>query len=302
MIKSSVPESLPPHIALLVVQLTFGTLPVVGKIVLKTIPSFALVGFRIGITALALYLVQRYRGNLRLADKKDYLKFAILSLFGVTLNQIFFITGLSLTKASNASLLAVTIPIFALSFGAVSGIEKISKIKTAGIVIAALGVVLLIDPRKASFSSDTTLGDILIIINSISYGIYVSISKDIITRNGAIKSIVWVFIFSSIVCVPLGLNSLASIDLSAVSLSTWLLILYVAVVATLIPYLFNAWALARVNPSTVAVYVYLQPLFGFLAAIVFLGEKVDSKVLAAALLIFAGLFLVTKKFESGLKQ
>ncbi|MCU1290861.1 MAG: Permease of the drug/metabolite transporter superfamily [Acidobacteria bacterium] len=302
MSKSSVPESLPPHIALLVVQLTFGTLPVVGKIVLKTIPSFALVGFRIGITALALYLVQRYRGNLRLADKKDYLKFAILSLFGVTLNQIFFITGLSLTKASNASLLAVTIPIFALSFGAVSGIEKISKIKTAGIVIAALGVVLLIDPRKASFSSDTTLGDILIIINSISYGIYVSISKDIITRNGAIKSIVWVFIFSSIVCVPLGLNSLASIDLSAVSLSTWLLILYVAVVATLIPYLFNAWALARVNPSTVAVYVYLQPLFGFLAAIVFLGEKVDSKVLAAALLIFAGLFLVTKKFESGLKQ
>jgi drug/metabolite transporter (DMT)-like permease len=302
MIKSSVPESLPPHIALLVVQLTFGTLPVVGKIVLKTIPSFALVGFRIGITALALYLVQRYRGNLRLADKKDYLKFAILSLFGVTLNQIFFITGLSLTKASNASLLAVTIPIFALSFGAVSGIEKISKIKTAGIVIAALGVVLLIDPRKASFSSDTTLGDILIIINSISYGIYVSISKDIITRNGAIKSIVWVFIFSSIVCVPLGLNSLASIDLSAVSLSTWLLVLYVAVVATLVPYLFNAWALARVNPSTVAVYVYLQPLFGFLAAIVFLGEKVDSKVLAAALLIFAGLFLVTKKFESGLKQ
>jgi drug/metabolite transporter (DMT)-like permease len=302
MSKSSVPESLPPHIALLVVQLTFGTLPVVGKIVLKTIPSFALVGFRIGITALALYLVQRYRGNLRLADKKDYLKFAILSLFGVTLNQIFFITGLSLTKASNASLLAVTIPIFALSFGAVSGIEKISKIKTAGIVIAALGVVLLIDPRKASFSSDTTLGDILIIINSISYGIYVSISKDIITRNGAIKSIVWVFIFSSIVCVPLGLNSLASIDLSAVSLSTWLLVLYVAVVATLVPYLFNAWALARVNPSTVAVYVYLQPLFGFLAAIVFLGEKVDSKVLAAALLIFAGLFLVTKKFESGLKQ
>jgi drug/metabolite transporter (DMT)-like permease len=69
----------------------------------------------------------------------------------------------------------------------------------------------LIDPRNASFSSATTLGDVLIVINSFSYGIYVSISKDIITRNGAIKSIAWVFIFSSVVCVPLGFYSLSDV-------------------------------------------------------------------------------------------
>ncbi len=285
-----------PYLALLAVQLTFGALPVIGKIVLKTIPSLAVVGFRVGITALALYMVQRYRGNMRLEDKKDYLRFAILSFFGVTLNQIFFVTGLSLTKASNTSLLAVTIPIFALSFSAFLGIERLGKIKIAGIVLAAIGVILLIDPRNASFSSETTLGDILIIINSLSYGIYVSISKDIITRNGAIKSIAWVFIFSSVICVPLGLYSLSGVDVAAVSPTIWLLILHIAVVSTLVPYLLNAWALARVNPSTVAVFVYLQPLIGFFLAIVFLGEKLDMKVIIAAGLIFAGVFLVTKKF------
>ncbi len=285
-----------PYLALLAVQLTFGALPVIGKIVLKTIPSLAVVGFRVGITALALYMVQRYRGNMRLEDKKDYLRFAILSFFGVTLNQIFFVTGLSLTKASNTSLLAVTIPIFALSFSAFLGIERLGKIKIAGIVLAAIGVILLIDPRNASFSSETTLGDILIIINSLSYGIYVSISKDIITRNGAIKSIAWVFIFSSVICVPLGLYSLSGVDVAAVSPTIWLLILHIAVVSTLVPYLLNAWALARVNPSTVAVFVYLQPLIGFFLAIVFLGEKLDFKVVVAAVLIFAGVFLVTKKF------
>jgi len=285
-----------PYLALIAVQLTFGSLPVIGKVVLKTIPSFALVGFRVGITALLLYFAQRYRGNLRLQDKKDYGRFAILSFFGVTLNQILFITGLSLTKASNTSLLAVTIPIFALSFSAFLGIERLGKIKVAGIVTAAIGVILLIDPRSASFSSETTIGDILIIINSFSYGIYVSISKDIITRNGAIKSIAWVFIFASVICVPLGLYSFSGVAVESITPVIWLLILHIAIVATLTPYLLNAWALARVNPSTVAVFIYLQPLIGFFTAIVFLDEKLDFKAIAAALLIFAGLFLVTKKF------
>jgi drug/metabolite transporter (DMT)-like permease len=287
-----------PHLALLAVQLTFGSLPVIGKIVLKVIPSLAVVGFRVGITALALYLVQRYRGNLRLEDKKDYGRFAVLSFFGVTLNQILFVTGLSLTKASNTSLLAVTIPIFALLFGAILGVERLRKMKIVGVVLAAAGVIFLIDPRSASFSSETTLGDVLIVVNSLSYGIYVSISKDIVTRNGAIKSIAWVFIFSSVVCVPLGAYSLSGVEIAAVDPVIWLLVLYVAIISTLTPYLLNAWALARVNPSTVAVYIYLQPLIGFFAAIVFLDEKLDFKVLIAAALIFAGVFLVTKRREA----
>jgi drug/metabolite transporter (DMT)-like permease len=287
-----------PHLALLAVQLTFGSLPVIGKIVLKVIPSLAVVGFRVGITALALYLVQRYRGNLRLEDKKDYGRFAVLSFFGVTLNQILFVTGLSLTKASNTSLLAVTIPIFALLFGAILGVERLRKMKIVGVVLAAAGVIFLIDPRSASFSSETTLGDVLIVVNSLSYGIYVSISKDIVTRNGAIKSIAWVFIFSSVVCVPLGAYSLSGVEIAVVDPVIWLLVLYVAIISTLTPYLLNAWALARVNPSTVAVYIYLQPLIGFFAAIVFLDEKLDFKVLIAAALIFAGVFLVTKRREA----
>jgi drug/metabolite transporter (DMT)-like permease len=286
-----------PHLALIAVQIFFGSLPVVGKVVLKTIPAFSLVGFRVGITALALFVFQKYRGNLRLADKKDYWRFFVLSLFGVTFNQILFITGLSMTKASNTSLLAVTIPIFTLSIGAISGVEKLRKIKVFGIVLAAIGVILLIDPRNASFSSETTLGDILIVVNSLSYGIYVAVSKDIVTRNGAIKSITWIFVFASLICVPLGAYSLVSIDITSVSMQIWLLVLYTAVVATLLPYLFNAWALARVNPSVVAVYIYLQPLIGFSLAVLFLGEPIDFHVIIAGILIFAGVFLVTKKFR-----
>jgi len=283
-----------PHLALLAVQIFFGSLPVIGKVVLAVIPSVALVGFRVGITAFVLFIFQRSRGNLRLEKRGDYRRLAVLSIFGVTINQLLFVGGLSLTKASNTSLLAVTIPIFALTIGAVVGVEKLSALKIFGIAMAAVGVILLIDPSNASFSSATTLGDLMIVINSLSYGIYVATSKDVLTRNGAVKSMAWLFIFASVVCVPIGFYSMSGVQIGSIQTTIWLLILYIAIVATALPYLFNAWALARLNPSTVAVYIYLQPVIGFLLATALLRETVGLNFLAAALLIFAGVYLVTK--------
>lgn len=284
-----------PFAALLAVQAFFGSLPVIGKVVLGVVPAISLVGLRIGITALILFLFQWYRGRLWLQNRSDYLRLAVLSVFGVILNQMLFIGGLSLTKASNTSLLAVTIPIFTLAAGAVYGIEKLTLIKTAGIILAAVGVIFLIDPRNASFSEKTTIGDLMIIANSLSYGIYVATSKDVVTRNGAFRSIMWLFIFASVICVPLGLYSFFEVSVSDITFNIWMLILYIAVIATAAPYLLNAWALTRVNPSTVAVFIYLQPLIGFLLAVIFLGEIVGFTFILAAILIFTGVYLTIRK-------
>ena len=288
-------QSYGPYAALIGVQIFFGSLPVIGKVVLKVIPAFGLVGFRVVITAIAFAIVQSIRGRFWLKYTGDYWRLAVLSLFGVTFNQLLFISGLSLTKASNTSLLASAIPIFTLIVSSVFGFEKLRGIKIAGITVACVGVLILIDPRNASFSSQTTMGDMLIVGNSLAYGIYVATSKTVITRNGAFRSMMWVFIFAALICVPIGAYSMSSVDLSIVSWGIWALVVYIAIGATASPYLLNAWALARVNPSTVAVYVYLQPLIGFLLAVIFLGESIDVKFMIAAALVFAGVFLATRR-------
>jgi drug/metabolite transporter (DMT)-like permease len=155
-----------PHLALLGVQALFGSLPVIGKIVLAVIPNLALVGFRVGITAAILYAAQRSRGTLRLTRSRDYWHLAGLSLIGVVLNQIFYIDGLSRTRASNAALLAVTIPVFAMLAGTIAGTERLRAGGLIGIAAAIGGVLLFIDPMSASFSAETTAGDALIILNS----------------------------------------------------------------------------------------------------------------------------------------
>ncbi len=282
--------------ALIPAQVFFGSLPVIGKVVLAAIPPIGLVGIRVAITALILLIIQRFRRRIWLKEKGDYWRLALLSLFGVVFNQLLFISGLSLTTAANTSLLAVLIPVFAMSVGAILGIEKLRALRILGIILAACGVIYLIDPRKASFSSLTTMGDLLIVLNCLSYGIYVAISKNVITRNGTFRSMMWVFIFASVVCVPLGAFSMSDVDLANVSPMIWLLVLHIAIVATAAPYLLNAWALSKVDPSTVAVFVYLQPLIGFILAVIFLGESIDSKFIVAAALIFAGVFFVTRRF------
>lgn len=285
-----------PYLALIPAQLFFGSLPVIGKVVLAAVPPFALVGIRTGITALILVVIQIFRRRFWLKDRRDYWRFAVLSLFGVVLNQLFFISGLSLTKASNTSLLAVLIPVFALTVGSIAGFEKLTTAKIIGIILAAGGVIFLIDPRNASFSSQTTIGDIFIVLNCLAYGIYVATSKSVITRNGTFRSMMWVFIFASIVCVPLGAFSISKIDVAAVGTQIWLIVIYIGIFATAAPYLLNAWALSKVNPSTVAVFVYLQPLIGFILAVIFLGEHIDLTFVVAAGLIFIGVYLATKKF------
>ncbi len=288
-------ESYAPHVALILVQLLFGSFPVVGKFVLLTFPALGIVAFRISGAAILLYFVQRFSGTLALDRKSDYLRLAFYSLIGVLLNQILYVTGLSLTKATNTALLAVLIPVFAVIISTVFKYERFTWLKAAGIILAALGVVYLIDPSKASFSSQTTQGDMLIVLNSFFYAWYVSISKDTFARNGALRSIVWIMIFGALMCLPIGVYAMKDLDFSSVSGGAWLAIAFIIIFPTAGAYFFNAWAVARVQASTVVVYVYLQPLIGAFLALTWLGEAWNPRVLPAMALIFAGVYLVTKR-------
>jgi drug/metabolite transporter (DMT)-like permease len=292
-------SSYAPHIALFAVQVFFGTATVLGKFALLAFPPNALVGFRIGGAALAFYFLQRLRGNLALDNRRDYWQFALFALIGVSLNQLLFFKGLSLTTAVNTALISVTIPIFTILASVIIGSDFLTRRKTSGIILAAFGVIYLINPTRASFGSETTQGDILIVLNSLCYAVYLAISRRLISHYGALKSIAWLFLFASLINVPVGFVSLQTVNLAEVSVNSWLFVAGLVIFPTIMAYFWNAWALARVEPSIVAVYIYLQPLMGFLAAVLFLGEHFSVRLLISALLVFAGVFLVTGKRFNG---
>jgi drug/metabolite transporter (DMT)-like permease len=153
---------------------------------------------------------------------------------------------------------------------------------------------VLIGPRGAGFSAATRSGDLMIVANSFCYGAYIAVSKDLVRRYSALNVIAWIFIVGSIAAIPAGIVSLKQIPLSSISLAVWIEVLYIIVLPTAGAYFLNAWALARVPPSTVAVYIYLQPLIAFVLAPIILGESIGWRAIVSSLLIFGGVLVVTR--------
>ena len=290
--------SLKPHGALIAVQLIFGTWPIVGKIVLRALPATGLVTFRIVGAAIAFILIRRATESPRIECKGDYARLVLYSLLGVVLNQFLFVKGLELSTVINSALLGTTIPIFTLLVSVVLGYESGSWRVAVGLLLAACGVVYLINPAEASFSRETNIGNLILLLNSLSYGAYIAISQDMIKRYGALTVITWIFIFGSLITLPIGGYHLSKISFAAVPPGVWLAMLYIIVVPTVAAYYLNAWALGRVAPSVVAIYIYLQPLIAFAVAPFILGESLNSRTWLAAALIFAGVATVTVRSRS----
>ncbi len=284
-----------PHLALLAVQIMFGTWPIVGKIALRSLPSAGLVSLRLVGAAAAFVVVGRFAVRSPINGTGDYLRLALYGLMGVVLNQLLFTKGLSLSTAINATLLGTAIPVFTLLVGVVINRERPSLRTTLGVAVAAGGVIYLINPWNADFSSDKTLGNLLLIANTAFYGAYIALSQDVLRRYGALTVMTWVFLFGALGTLPLGTYYLAQTPTENYSVSLWLAVLYIIIVPTVGAYYLNAWALERVTPSTVAAYIYLQPLIAAVLAPLLLGEseRWGVRTAIAAALIFAGVALVT---------
>lgn len=287
-----------PHVALIAVQLMFGTWPILGKLALRTMSSTALVTVRIVGAAIAFLLLKGSLAELLKIPRRDLFSLVLSSLLGVSLNQFLFIKGLSLTTVINATLLGTTIPVFTLLISIILGYDRLSLRRCLGVLLAASGVIYLVDPLRANFSAETNAGNLLIVTNCLAYGTYIATTKQLFKRYGALKVITWLFVIGSIFTIVPGVYAVDVGEIRRAGPALWLILVYIVLVPTVAAYYLNAWALTKVTPSTVAIYIYLQPLIAFALAQLLLKERLSFRLMIASALIFAGVAVVTKRGRS----
>lgn len=283
-----------PHLALITVQILFGIWPIFGKIVLRSMSSMSLVALRLAGAAVLFALLQRRFRPLLQMPLKDIVLLTACSLLGIVGNQFLFVKGLSLTTVINVEILSTTIPVYALATSILLGYERGSRKTLLGVLLSAAGVLYLVNPLNADLSGTTTLGNILILTNSFLYALYLVISKSLIERYGALNVVTWIFLVGSLITIPVGIYSLQRENLAAISATTWIAVAFIIIFPTVVAYYLNAWALTRVPPSLVAIYIYLQPLIAFGFAPLLLGESWTWRTIVAAVMIFGGVALVTR--------
>jgi len=261
---------------------------------MREVSPFVLASFRAVFGALLLTLVARlFASDESPPSRRDRVTLALLSLFGVVANQTLYISGLSRTTATNATLLVSTIPVFTVLVGLVSGVERPTRLGLIGVLVALAGVVVLVNPGRLDLSDKSLVGDVLIALNSLSYAIYLVAARRILARRSALSVIASVFRWGAIPILLLASRDLAAFRPAVLSGTAWAAIAGVVIFATVLAYSLNAWGLAKTNATTTAVFVYVQPLVAGTMAYFVLGERPGARTFAAAALIFAGVALTT---------
>jgi drug/metabolite transporter (DMT)-like permease len=283
-------------VALVVVQLCFGLSPLAAKWTLHPSGSFeprVLSGWRIlfGAVCLGALAAWKHRGAL-VPARADLPRLVLCAALGIALNMWLYLEGVERTGALHAGLLVVTIPVFTYAIACLARIEKPRPRRVLGIVLALAGAVVLVlerAPAGAGSGGDAT-GNLLIVTNCLAYSAYLVIARGLLLRHPTLVVMTWVF-WLSLPSVPLFFagGHVWPDDMTPRTLAAFG---YMLVFATFASYVLNAFALARVSSSTVAVFIFLQPLVAGAAGVWLLGERITAPVAVSALVLLAGMALV----------
>ncbi len=235
--------------------------------------------------------------------KKDKKIIIYCALFGVAINQLLFFKGLSLTSPINGALIMTTNPVLVLLMAALILKEKINWVKILGICSGITGALLLILMGKNfNLEGGNTLGDSYILLNSLSFAIFIIMVKPLMLKYHPITVMKWVFFFGSLMVLPFGYQELMMVPWKVLTFHHWLCILFVVVGVTFIAYLMNVFALRQLSPSVVSSYIYFQPVFATLISMITGHGNPGVLHLLSALLIFGGVYFVSKQPVKGINN
>ena len=232
-------------------------------------------------------------------EKSDYKKLLLAAIFGISLNMLSFFKGLSLTTPISASVIMVTSPIMVLIFSSILIRKAIGKLRVLGIIIGLIGTVLLITYGNSSNNSGTNSnwGNFLIFVNATSYGLYLVISKSLIHKYHPITLVKWLYLIGLIFVLPFGYRDFTEISWQEMPINIYWNIGFVIVFTSCVTYLFNLYGLSKLKPTTVSVFIYLQPVIATIYALIIGSDSLNLIKVGATILIFCGVYLVTKQVK-----
>ena len=263
------------------------------------IEPFGFVLLRVLGAAILFWFLSIFFKNQKI-DKKDWPRIILCSFLGMVINMLAFIKGLQLSTPINSSVLITIVPILVFSFSAILLKEKVSLMKIFGISAGFIGALILIlySPLSGFNAPNIPMGNFLFVLNSATYGLYLIFVKPLVEKYNIITLFRWLFLFGFLMNFPITINEFIDVNWTSLPIYDAILpMIYVVVGTTFSTYLLNAYALTKLKASTVSSFIYLQPIVGIVYALTTKNDALTLTNVVGMLLIFLGIYLVTKKIE-----
>ena len=290
------------HMALLAVALIYGANFIIAKSVMPDpIAPTSFIALRV-MGACALFWIIAAR-KIVIPQREDWWRFLLCAITGVATNQLLFFNGLALTSPVNASIIMTSNPILVMVMSAVFLKQSITVFKAAGVALGALGASMLLWSSNGDVHGNSSLlGDVFILLNSISYAIYLVMVKPLMQKYHPLDIVAWTFLIAIALVFPFGGMGLKAVAWSALDSWQWFCVAFVIVCTTFLTYLFNILAIHRLSPTIASSYIYLQPVFAGIFALLLASvverdytRDISGFKIGCALMIVAGVWLVGRR-------
>ena len=279
------------------VQILYGLNYTFAKAVMNDnfVPPFALTVLRVGGAVILFWILSLFIPKEKV-ERKDYFKFFVAAIFGVSTNMLFFLKGIELTTPIHAAAIMTIIPVIILILSSIFLKEKITNLKISGVALAFSGALVLTLFGNSDRSGDhVILGNTYIFLNAIFYSVYIILIKKLTTKYHPLTFIKWLFLFGFFMVLPFGYSELQDVQWHSFTPYVSYALIFIVIGATFGTYLLNPIALNKLKASTVGVFIYLQPVIAGLFAVLMGADSIDTLKIIAMILIFSGVYLVSLK-------
>lgn len=229
-------------------------------------------------------------------EKKDYIQIFLASILGFVTCQVTFLVGLPHITPMDCSILSAMSPIYTMGIAAIVLKEPITLKKAGGVAISFAGVIYLIVSRATTggAAETTTFGIIMLILNSLSFSMYLGIFKPLIGKYSVVTFMKWIFLYAFIVSFPVAGKEIITLNWSLIPRIQIMELAYLVVCATFISYFLIPVGQRRIRPTLVSMYSYVQPIIAIAISICIGMDTLSWQKVLAAAMVFGGVFIVSR--------
>lgn len=230
-------------------------------------------------------------------ERGDLLKIAGAGVLGIFLPQVTFLYAITMTTPVDLSVVGTITPILTMFAAALFLKEPITWKKAIGVAVSFGGVVWLIMQSVSmggGASATKPMGIMLCIANCTVFALYLGTCRPLTEKYSSVTMMKWMFLVSFLLSLPFTMPHLPGTDFAAVSTKVWLEVGFLIIFATFVAYFLIPVGQKRIRPTLVSMYGYLQPIIATSAAIATGMDTLTVTKVAAALLVFTGVYVVNQ--------
>jgi drug/metabolite transporter (DMT)-like permease len=284
-------------IMLLVTMVIWGSTFVVTKGVNEQVQPFTLALVRVAIGAVVLLgcaLIRQARGGSHSPwSSLPWGTIISMGLIGVVLYYAVFNYSLVYTSASQGALVQSCIPAMTALVAVVWLREHASAMRWTGIALSMVGVLIVFSGADAESGSGSLLGNVLMFISAVLWGIYTSMAKRVATYD-PLQVTAGIISVGAVMLLPLAAFEVGAAGMPSIDLQAWFGMAYLGAGASGLAYMMYSAALKHVDASEAGVYTNLIPIVGVITGIM-LGEPLSARAIIGGVVVLVGVWLTSRQ-------